>query len=141
MLLSLWLSGSLEVCAVMAARTLKFAFRSFSLGDSLRFTREKWKVFANCGIKVPEYAYGKKEKIPKLPDVHNAEQINNLYKAGQIARQVLNDVGPLIAPGISTSEIEFAVIERCLEYKVYPSPLHYEDFPRYATTFFQIFNS
>ncbi|EUB57045.1 Methionine aminopeptidase 1D, mitochondrial [Echinococcus granulosus] len=89
----------------------------------------KCKIFADKGIRLPNYATGKKESIPERPIIHSSESIKDLQVAGLIARKILAEMGSFIQPGISTFDVETFVVEKCLEYSVYPSSLAYEEFP------------
>ena len=64
--------------------------------------------------------------------IHDTESIDKMFNAGQIARQVLEDVACANAKiGISTEEIDTIVHESFITtHGVYPSPLNYGEFPK-----------
>ncbi|VDK39890.1 unnamed protein product [Taenia asiatica] len=101
---------------------------------SFYLSNPKCKIFEDEGIRLPNYAVGKKESIPARPIIHSRKSIKELQTAGSIARKILTELRPFIQPGISTVDIETLVVEKCLKYSVYPSPLEYEEFPSCVCT-------
>ena len=87
-------------------------------------------------IKKPPYASsGIIPYNPTMYDtilIHDTDSIDKMFNAGQVARQVLENVACLNAKiGISTEEIDNIVHESFINHhNVYPSPLNYGQFPK-----------
>ena len=82
-----------------------------------------------------------KSSIPKSPrtlpwqiEVKSASDIEKMKVAGSIARAVLDAAGRLVAPGVTTDEIDALVHELTLERSAYPSPLNYHGYPKSCCT-------
>ena len=65
----------------------------------------------------------------KAPDV-----IERMRKACRIARDILEEVGAAVAPGVTTDEIDRISHEAHVARGVYPSPLRYNHFPKSLCT-------
>jgi methionyl aminopeptidase len=65
----------------------------------------------------------------KAPDV-----IERMRKACHIARDILEEVGAAVAPGVTTDEIDRISHEAHVSRGVYPSPLRYNHFPKSLCT-------
>jgi methionyl aminopeptidase len=66
------------------------------------------------------------ERIPiKTPD-----EIELMREACQVTATILDEVGEIIRPGMSTEEINTFVHRRTLELGATPSPLNYKGFPK-----------
>lgn len=63
-----------------------------------------------------------------------AEQIEQIRKAGRIARDVLDTVLGNVRPGITTDELDRIAHSRTIELGAYPSPLNYMGFPKSICT-------
>ncbi|WRT66407.1 methionine aminopeptidase, type I [Kwoniella shivajii] len=55
-------------------------------------------------------------------------------EVAKMAREVLNDIGRLVRPGVTTNELDKALHEMIISKGAYPSPLGYSSFPRSCTT-------
>ena len=100
-------------------------FRSRSTSAS-----QKCRIFVEKGIKLPNYAIGKREDVPEVLPIQKSDSIKNVREACQIARKILSEMRLFVTPGMSTAYLETFMIEKCLEYCVYPSSLSYRGFPR-----------
>ena len=69
------------------------------------------------------------ESAVKSPDV-----IERMRVAGRIARDVLQETGAAVAPGITTDELDRVAHEAHVARGVYPSPLRYKGFPKSVCT-------
>jgi methionyl aminopeptidase len=69
------------------------------------------------------------ESMVKSPDV-----IERMRKACHIARDVLEEVGAAVAPGITTDELDRVSHDAHVSRGVYPSPLRYNGFPKSVCT-------
>lgn len=58
-----------------------------------------------------------------------AEEIRHMRAAGKLAARTLDFAGSLVAPGVSTLEIDTRVREYILDHGAYPSPLNYPGKP------------
>jgi methionyl aminopeptidase len=70
-----------------------------------------------------------REPMVKAPDV-----IERMRKACHIARDILEEVGAAVAPGVTTDEIDRISHEAHVSRGVYPSPLRYNHFPKSLCT-------
>jgi methionyl aminopeptidase len=66
--------------------------------------------------------------------VYSRDEIENgeygLRHACQMGRQVLDEAGKALRPGVTTDELDRIVHEACMERECYPSPLNYYNFPK-----------
>ncbi len=88
-----------------------------------------------CGIesKLNELAR-KGYKIPSRDLIKSSEDIEGMRKSGLVTTRILDEVGKLIRPGISTEEINQFVHEKTLEAGGIPAPLNYNGFPKSTCT-------
>jgi len=54
--------------------------------------------------------------------------------AGRISREVLDEAGKAVRPGVTTEEIDAIVHEETIKRGAYPSPLNYRGFPKSVCT-------
>lgn len=66
--------------------------------------------------------------------IKTAEDIKKMRAACAVTVQVLDEVGDLIKPGISTEEINRFVHDRILKQGATPSPLYYKGYPKSVCT-------
>ena len=66
--------------------------------------------------------------------IHDAQGIAKMRAAGALASRVLAAAGALVAPGVTTDEIDKAVHAMTVEAGAYPSPLNYGRFPKSVCT-------
>jgi methionyl aminopeptidase len=69
------------------------------------------------------------EAAVKSPDV-----IARMRVAGHIARDILQETGAAVAPGVTTDELDRICHEAHIARGVYPSPLRYRGFPKSVCT-------
>ena len=62
--------------------------------------------------------------------IKNAEEIALMREACQVTATILDEVGDIIRPGMSTEEINTFVHRRTVELGAVPSPLNYRGFPK-----------
>eukprot|EP00471_Norrisiella_sphaerica_P005969 CAMPEP_0184488680 /NCGR_PEP_ID=MMETSP0113_2-20130426/13082_1 /TAXON_ID=91329 /ORGANISM="Norrisiella sphaerica, Strain BC52" /LENGTH=270 /DNA_ID=CAMNT_0026871641 /DNA_START=372 /DNA_END=1184 /DNA_ORIENTATION=- len=67
-------------------------------------------------------------------EVKSASDIDKMRVSGRIAREILDEAGKLVKPGVKTDEIDQLVHELCMEKNAYPSPLNYNNFPKSVCT-------
>lgn len=91
-------------------------------------------------IKKPDYAKTGQpnQHFQQLADrsipVHNEEQIEGIRQACLVARKALDAGHAVVAPGVTTEEIDRVVHEYIIDNDAYPSPLNYYSFPRSCCT-------
>jgi len=66
--------------------------------------------------------------------VKSPEIIERMRHAGAVAAEVLRLAGEMVAPGVTTDEIDVYVHDLCIERDAYPSPLNYNHFPKSVCT-------
>lgn len=64
----------------------------------------------------------------------NPEEIEKMRVSGRLAREVLDIAGQMVAPGVTTDEIDAVVHEESIKRGAYPSPLNYNKFPKSCCT-------
>jgi len=89
-------------------------------------------LLLNLGIPHTEILYGKHKKGIH---VNNEKEIKGIRQACKLARKILDAVHKIIAPGVTTNEIDRLVHELAIENEAYPSPLNYYSFPKSVCTF------
>ena len=52
-----------------------------------------------------------------------------MRRAGHAAAEILLEVGPFVAPGVTTDRLDEIVHEATIARGVYPSPLNYRGYP------------
>jgi len=87
-----------------------------------------------ASIARPQYAdTGVVNRWPE-PRVKTPETIEKMRHAGKIAAEVLRLGGAMVAPGVTTEELDAYVHELCIERNAYPSPLNYNRYPKSLCT-------
>ena len=66
--------------------------------------------------------------------VKSASVIERMRGAGRIARDVLHEIGPAVAPGVTTDELDRIAHDAHLARNAYPSPLGYRGYPKSVCT-------
>jgi len=88
----------------------------------------------------PEYAEDGEPKIENSfrggssIEIRTAEEIELMRDVCKMSREVLDMAGKLVAPGVTTEEIDRAVHEDIIRRGAYPSPLNYRGFPKSCCT-------
>jgi methionyl aminopeptidase len=90
-------------------------------------------------IVLPDYATTgtPTAKLPKaqwMIEQHSDADIELARIAGRISREVLDEAAKVVAPGVTTDEIDRVVHEETIKRGAYPSPLNYHGFPRSVCT-------
>lgn len=67
-------------------------------------------------------------------DVKTQKEIDLMRIAGRLAAETLEAVGPMIAPGVTTQEIDDFVHRDTLRLGCIPAPLNYKGFPKSCCT-------
>ncbi len=68
------------------------------------------------------------------PQIHDAEQIEMMKKAGRLAAEVLDFAESIAKPGVTTDYIDQKVHKMIIDAGAYPSPLNYGGFPKSVCT-------
>jgi len=66
--------------------------------------------------------------------IKSPEIIERMRHSGKIASTVLREAGAMVAPGITTEEIDLFVHERFIELGAYPSTINYHGYPKACCT-------
>ncbi|WP_414506202.1 type I methionyl aminopeptidase [Streptomyces sp. NEAU-L66] len=83
-----------------------------------------------ASIARPEYV-GKDAPTPYTgPEVQDADTIERMRIAGRIAAQAMAEAAKLIAPGVTTDELDRVAHEFMCDHGAYPSTLGYRGFPK-----------
>jgi len=67
-------------------------------------------------------------------EIKTKEEIEGMRKSCKLARAILQYAGSLVAPGVTTDEIDAKVHKAIIEHGAYPSPLNYDGFPKSVCT-------
>jgi methionyl aminopeptidase len=70
----------------------------------------------------------------KTPPVHTEEEIAIIREVCKIARNACDEGHKIVAPGVTTEEIDRVVHEYIIGQGAYPSPLNYYGYPRSCCT-------
>ena len=82
----------------------------------------------------PEYVDKPAPSAHPHGDVQTAETIEKMRVAGRIAAQALREAASVIAPGVTTDEIDRVGHEFLCDHGAYPSTLGYKGFPKSLCT-------
>ncbi len=82
----------------------------------------------------PPYADTGEPPPGREPAVKSAEVVERMRVACRVAAEILRDAGTLVAPGVTTDEIDIAVHEATIARGAYPSPLNYHGYPKSVCT-------
>lgn len=82
----------------------------------------------------PPYAETGKVVRWAEPRVKSSEILERMRVAGAAAAEVLRLAGEMVAPGVTTDEIDVYVHDLCVERGAYPSPLNYSGYPKSVCT-------
>src|SRR5215510_6873194 len=77
----------------------------------------------------PEYV-GKRYPKTGEPAIKDAQTIERMREAGQIAAQALAEVGRHVEPGVTTDELDRIGHEFMISHGAYPSTLGYRGYPK-----------
>ena len=99
----------------------------------------KRSVPAEIMARAPDYAADGKPKgrgsmIPWQIEVKSPEEITLMRAAGRAAREVLDETGAAVRPGITTEELDIIAHNAAISRGCYPSPLNYHGFPKSVCT-------
>jgi methionyl aminopeptidase len=87
-----------------------------------------------AGIPRPEYVDRPRPQPFTGSEVKDAETIQRMRVAGGLAAQAMEAAAAVIAPGITTDEIDAVAHEFLLDHGAYPSTLGYKGFPKSLCT-------
>jgi methionyl aminopeptidase len=85
-------------------------------------------------IERPEYVDRPAPALDGKPEVKDAETIERMRVAGRIAARAMAAAAAVIAPGVTTDEIDRVGHEFLLDHGAYPSTLGYKGFPKSLCT-------
>ncbi|KAH9637701.1 hypothetical protein HF086_009369 [Spodoptera exigua] len=83
----------------------------------------------------PDYiSLTEKSVAPKVPEIKNVEQIEGIQRSCKLAASILQKIGDIIQPGLTTDDVDELAHKLCVQAEAYPSPLHYNGFPKSICT-------
>ncbi|SEM09033.1 type I methionyl aminopeptidase [Streptacidiphilus jiangxiensis] len=82
----------------------------------------------------PEYVGRKAPRPYDGPEVQTAETIEKMRIAGRIAAQAMDAAAAVIAPGVTTDELDRIAHAYMCDHEAYPSDLGYRGFPKSICT-------
>ncbi|KAL6068376.1 Methionine aminopeptidase 1 [Balamuthia mandrillaris] len=85
--------------------------------------------YAETGVPLSE-----RQRAGNAIVIHNAEEIEIMREVCRMAREVLDNAAKMVAPGVTTEEIDKAIHEDIISRGAYPSPLNYRGFPKSCCT-------
>lgn len=85
-------------------------------------------------IEHPEYLFHSGPEVVTASEIKTAPVIEKIREAGRLAAQALEFAGSLVAPGVTTDQIDRATHEFIVSHGAYPSPLGYMGFPKSICT-------
>jgi len=87
-----------------------------------------------ASIARPEYVGKKTPREGFSGDLYSPDDIEGIRRAGRIAAGAIAEVERVVAPGMTTDEIDRTVHEYLLDHGAYPSTLGYRGFPKSCCT-------
>jgi len=87
-----------------------------------------------ASIPRPEYVDRSAPRPYTGPEAKDAETIERMRVAGRVAAQALAAAGAVVAPGVTTDEVDRVGHEFLLDHGAYPSTLGYRGFPKSLCT-------
>lgn len=87
-----------------------------------------------AGIELPSYATTGEPDEWDEPLVKDADVLERMRRTGQAAADILRAAAALVAPGVTTDQLDAFVHEECIRAGGYPSPLNYRGFPKSLCT-------
>ncbi len=72
--------------------------------------------------------------IPNRRLIKTAAQLESIRRSGRLTTEILDKVGALVEPGVSTATIDTFVHQYTLAHGAYPAPLNYKGFPKSVCT-------
>jgi methionyl aminopeptidase len=87
-----------------------------------------------ASIPRPEYVDKPAPRPHTTGDVQDAETIERMRAAGKLAARALREAASVIAPGVTTDEIDRVGHEYLCDHGAYPSTLGYKGFPKSLCT-------
>ena len=85
-------------------------------------------------IERPSYADTGKVERWNEPKVKSPEIIEHMRHAANVAAEILRLAGEMVAPGVTTDEIDVYVHDLTIERNAYPSPLNYHGYRKSVCT-------
>jgi len=82
----------------------------------------------------PDYAATGSPVRATEPMVKSPDVVARMRVAGRLAREVLEETGAAVAPGVTTDELDRIAHDAHVARGVYPSPLRYRGFPKSICT-------
>jgi len=86
------------------------------------------------GIDLPSYAVTGEPIEWDEPLVKDPDVLERMRRTGQAAADILRAAAALVAPGVTTDELDAFVHDECIRVGGYPSPLNYRGFPKSLCT-------
>ncbi len=87
-----------------------------------------------ASIARPEYMFHDGPEVVTSSDIKSPETVERIRRAGKIAADALEVAGSVIAPGVTTDEVDRAVHDFLISQEAYPSTLGYMGFPKSCCT-------
>jgi methionyl aminopeptidase len=87
-----------------------------------------------ASIERPEYVDRPAPARDDAPEVKDAETIAKMRVAGRLAAQAMEAAAAVIAPGVTTDEVDRVGHEFLMDHGAYPSTLGYKGFPKSLCT-------
>jgi len=87
-----------------------------------------------ASIPRPDYVGRSAPRRYEGPDVQSSETVDKMRVAGRIAAQAIQAAAAVIAPGVTTDEVDRVAHEFLLDHGAYPSTLGYRGFPKSCCT-------
>lgn len=87
-----------------------------------------------AGIDLPSYALSGEPDEWDEPLVKDPDVLERMRRTGRAAAEILRAAAALVAPGVTTDELDAFVHDECIRVGGYPSPLNYRGFPKSLCT-------
>lgn len=87
-----------------------------------------------AGVRRPEYVDRPAPARYTGSEIHDADTIGRMRRAGAVAAQALRAAAAMIRPGVATDELDRVTHEFLIDHGAYPSTLGYRGFPKSLCT-------
>src|SRR5688500_12667678 len=67
-------------------------------------------------------------------ELHGSDGFEGMRKAGRLAAEVLDMIGPHVLPGVSTDELNTICHDYIIKHGAVPAPLNYKGYPKSICT-------
>ena len=83
---------------------------------------------------LPDYALSGVVVSRVLPNVRTPDEVERMRRAGRHAADLLAMLTAMVAPGVTSDDLDAAAYDECQRRRIYPSTLNYHGYPKSICT-------